>query len=470
MTNRKLTLAVLASAVSLAACGGGGGGRATPPNTNSITGTVATGAPLVAVDVNAYNASGTVCASAQTDASGNFTMDVSRCTQLPVLVAATYDGALLDSVLTGGPSHVNVTPLTTLVVNAVLAGNQATPATASQLAALVNTNTAADVERFAVQAEIQFETLFPNSVYGVDWTNYDLLGTPFTAGSGQGMDAVLDAAATQANAGSVDILNTTSSNGVELSLGSAGTATPITHLTQPYYVDFAAGSKSPHMVQAVDSGTGPVFNSWGGQTFTGSGGDNTALNYSWSVPYPMPNNLGTPQVPVNLPSAVQLGANPADPYMPAVLMVCQSVDNGQLPGGIPFTMISGSNQLTYYMKDTDVFVSATAQPITDASALAGLTFQTYEENCEPGDTYPPQPGNSTLSFDANGNATVDLPGGQVLTASASQITGALNGVGIGSGNLQFSAFSLPPVAAGASRRVVVIEHGGNTPHVGVWAP
>ncbi len=467
MMNRKLALALACSVLGLAACGGGGGGTA--PMSSQVTGTVATGAALASVDVNAYNASGSVCASAKTDASGNFTMDVSGCTQLPVLVAATYDGALLDSVLTGGPRHVDITPLTTLVVNATLAATQATPPTAVQLAALVNANTAAEVQRFAVQAELQFEKLFPNSVYGVDWNNYDLFGTPFTAGSGQGMDAVLDAAATQANSGSVDILNTSSGNGIEYALANSAT-TPITHLTKPYYVDFAAGSVQPHIMQAIDAGTGPVFSSWGGQTFTGSGGDNTALNYAWSVPYPMPSNLGTPQAPVNLPNAVQLGANVADPYMPAVLMVCQSVDNAQLPGGIPFTMVSGSSQLTYEMKDTDVFVTTTAQPITEAALLANQTFSLYEENCEAGDTYPPQPGNSTLSFDANGNATLDLPGGQILTASAAQMTAALNGTGLGTGDLQFSAFALPAVSAGASRRLVLIEHGGNTPHVGVWMP
>lgn len=435
----------------------------------SISGTAAVGSPLISATVTAYDNTGNSCATAQTDSAGNFTLDLSKCSALPLLFTATDNGALLASVDTAGLTNVNITPLTTALVSAILQNNQTSPQIQASISTQLTSNVASEIGALAQQVTNELGSLFPPSAYGVDWQNYSLIGTPFMAGSGQGFDGVLDKMGVQNNAGSIDLLNTASGSGVEIpvsSTGQVGASSSIVSLSNPSYIDFNWASQSPHLMTAQDPSSGPVFTSWGGSVFSASGGNNTSLNYTWTVPSAVPQSAATPGYPFS--DGVTYGLNPVNMNMPFLAMFCQNVDNTTSPGGIPFgTIIPPATTYPYYLKDTDVFVSASAKVLTSASDLAGDTFTNYVENCEPGGVYPPGPTASTLSFDASGNATETI-GTNVINFTASQVTAAMNGQqGLGAGNLKVAAFTFTPQGK-TTPHTYLIEYGGKTPHVGVW--
>jgi uncharacterized protein YidB (DUF937 family) len=436
----------------------------------SITGTAAVGSPLTSATVTAYDNSGNACATAQTDASGNFNINLGQCSALPLLFTATDNGALLASVDSAGLTNVNINPLTTALVAAVLENNETSPQIKASIATQLTSNVAAEIGALAQQVTNQLGSLFPPTAYGVDWQNYSLVSGLMQAGSSQGLDGVLDNLGVQNNAGSIDLVNSTTGSGIELPVspsGQVGTVTPIQSLSSPNYIDFNWASQYPHLLSTQDPATGPVFTSWGGSVFSASGGNNAALNYNWAVPSAVPQSLATPGIPFY--NGVTFGNNPVNPDMPVVAMFCQNVNNASTPGGIPFgTITPPATSYPDYLKDTDVFVSANAKVLTVASQLAGETFTSYTENCEAGGSYPPVTAGNTLSFDASGNGT-ETAGNQVLTFTAAQMTAALNGQGLGAGNLKLAAFEFTPQGS-TTPRTFLVEYGGITPHVGVWTP
>lgn len=121
--SRAIPLVIFAGAL-LSACGGGGSGGGTPPN---LTGTAATGAPVVGAMLSAKCQNGTF-ATATTSAAGTFGLNVPRADfpcalqvsggNLPAGIPALYSFA-------ASSGNTNVTPLTDLAlamkVNSLLA-------------------------------------------------------------------------------------------------------------------------------------------------------------------------------------------------------------------------------------------------------------------------------------------------------------------------------------------------------------
>jgi len=139
-----LAIAVLST---LAACGSG---DYTPPaaaaeKTVTISGTAATGAPVVsgAVSVTCKTGSGT----ATTGADGSYTVKTSNPSEGPCVVTVTAtNGVVLRSIAAGDGAKANVTPLTEMLVDYIvtqsgLAANAsaATIAASTGFASVVNT-------------------------------------------------------------------------------------------------------------------------------------------------------------------------------------------------------------------------------------------------------------------------------------------------------------------------------------------
>jgi hypothetical protein len=181
----KRILAVLASVfliMLLFSCGGGGGGTTTGGGTTSSTlsGTAATGKPLVYVPVHLKDSKGNT-RSTITDAKGKFSFDTTDLTPPFYLKIHVYDPFSyyydLFSYTDQKSGTANITPLSTAVVAVANNGN-----------ADIYTNPPSQLNLSNVK---DFKN-FLNPVlqkYGVQ--NADFITTPFDA-NGQGMDAVLD--------------------------------------------------------------------------------------------------------------------------------------------------------------------------------------------------------------------------------------------------------------------------------------
>ncbi|MBC7502615.1 MAG: DUF4214 domain-containing protein, partial [Herminiimonas sp.] len=130
----------------------------------------------------------------------------------------------------------------------------------------------------------------------------------------------------------------------------------------------------------------------------------------------MPRVSGNGAVDYDLPVIYSLNAGQlaSDRNMPVVAMQCMSI-NGQ--GGT-------------LGKSTDVLISTTATKLSNTAALANLSFPFYYEDCQrdgsQGGGSPP----GSLSFDAQGNATVIASAGSSLssrTIPAATVTTMLAG-------------------------------------------
>ncbi|PLP98257.1 hypothetical protein [Cupriavidus pauculus] len=122
------------AAVVLTACGGGGGDSAapsaTPQATSNISGTVAVGAALPAINVTAKCARGS--GTATTAADGTFKVSIADAVRPCVLSVAAPDGSTLHSVVPAGSASdivANITPLTELITAALAQGSTAQFAT-----------------------------------------------------------------------------------------------------------------------------------------------------------------------------------------------------------------------------------------------------------------------------------------------------------------------------------------------------
>lgn len=196
----RLTLCA-AAAAALAACGGGGSGPSVASNgtTNStiptLSGTVATGAPVGGADVTVVDSKGR-SATATADASGNYQLPLTGLTA-PLAVFATDPSGIapsLSSVVTGLPTNsstpviANVTTLTTAVAALVTQSGNPLDLTNSQ-------NLSALVTPAAVSAAVKTLNIATSNILSanqLDPNKFDPIGTPFTANQ-TGADAALDA-------------------------------------------------------------------------------------------------------------------------------------------------------------------------------------------------------------------------------------------------------------------------------------
>jgi len=461
--------------VLVTACGGGGGGAAatTPPATSAttLTGVVAVGSPIVGGTVTVKCASGSTL-TATTNYAGAYSITWSGQT-LPCV--AELSGGSINGVANTITYHsiatalgtMNVTPLTDLMV-ANLTGS-ATPSTwfasptglsaftSTQVnTALTNTVTALGIST-PLGANNPITTTFSPVNGGVMDDLLIALKTSLTSGGATNTYSALltDAAATGFTAPSFTTsmtvaYATTVSGGATAPVGTSGS--PITSS----YVDFnylqdVNGAASAVTSTINDDGTGILTNNMVfGPTPTTASFDFAGGGYTWP----------------GLSYGNGFNSNSIDANVPAAIMLCQS---GTYGGGASY----GRG------KSIDVLVTNTATPITNATLLAGLSFNTYYEDCGTSTTQNGQ----SASIDASGNATFHIFNGTTLNTlniPAPNFTPALNGYpytmsfgGGTTGYITYNAYSYT-TASGATKYVLV-EHGGNgtstglsVGYVGIW--
>ena len=185
---------VTTAVLTLCACGGGGEAAMSPV---LVTGTAATGLAISGGDVVLKCVTGTFKAMAPTAADGSFTVDVSTAT-LPCVARLIYteSGSVAPNQLhslVDAPGHVNITPITDLVVAKLNGTENAGDAYDKLDASTLRTHSA---DRQA-QAMAAVKTYL--EVQGVNTTGLqaDVLHDKFTpqtaAGAGDAADNVLDA-------------------------------------------------------------------------------------------------------------------------------------------------------------------------------------------------------------------------------------------------------------------------------------
>ncbi len=261
--NPKMAAAVLTT-LTLSACGGGGGGSGgggsamsvSTPSQTLLTGVAASGAPLANAPITVSMSSslgatpGAVvpCPSAGnpvTDAQGNFSVDISGCSNNGFIVLSATDGTGRLLMTTygqpmqtpgTGAAYVNLTPLTTLTLaaaggttvsqvlsalNAAVASNQATglPLSLAELA------TWARLVGLQTQPKLALAESAASVMVWNSWNNGDLFITPFTANH-TGEDAVLDSIALTGGTGGVPLAMTDLAGNVleQVAVGASLTA------------------------------------------------------------------------------------------------------------------------------------------------------------------------------------------------------------------------------------------------------
>jgi hypothetical protein len=244
---RILLLFALVATVTLAACGGGGGsggifgaggdagtggtggtdgtggtgGTGTPVATSIVTGTAATGAPIVNMPVTLKDSSNRAV-TATTSVSGAFTLDSSNLAPPFLLQVTLPSGTRLLSVSTDAnvTATINITPLTDLLVRSWygLQGQSADAAFANTVA--LPPPTPAQVRALA-QALLPNLQLAINANAAPIAAPADLIAKPFAA-DGTGIDKLLDNTRVTFRSGGADLV---------LTAGSATQATALAFAT-----------------------------------------------------------------------------------------------------------------------------------------------------------------------------------------------------------------------------------------------
>ena len=202
----------------------GGGGSSSPPPASSgpmITGTAATGAaqghrPIEIGDDNGNHGNG------ETDGKGNFSIPSTGLTPPYLLMVTTATGSKLYSVSAdlNATTTINITPLTDLIIRSWYSAQ--TPSVDIDYAFNnLPTHPAPKPESVSL-----IHNLIKNVVQlwlnnnGVTSTDFNLISTPFTAGSitvpGTGLDKVLDQAWVNAATGQIVISNGTTTQNTTL--------------------------------------------------------------------------------------------------------------------------------------------------------------------------------------------------------------------------------------------------------------
>ena len=259
---------VSAIALALSACGGGGGGSgngsgsagttSTTPSANMLAGVAASGAPLVNATVTAWNqvnANGgwVPCATATTNATGNFSINLNSCPSAgPGFIALSApDGhgntlmSVYATIMSAGASpYVNLTPLTTVEVSA-LGGTGAATTPQQVLFGLDSLyqyfigqgfapnaalgSTWAVLTGFEVTPKMALAQAATSVMSWSAWNGSDFFTTPLTANH-TGFDAVIDSISLSTNATSfVPQLNDLAGNTLALPVGYSPTSTPTTN-------------------------------------------------------------------------------------------------------------------------------------------------------------------------------------------------------------------------------------------------
>lgn len=194
-------------AVLVVACGGGGSGGGAgggaggtpPPASAALVGTAAIGAALANGLVEVIDRTGApACTNtpATTDASGRYRCVLGAGSQAPFVIVVTDPDGLVNpmiSVLASQPapgteSVANVTPVTTAIV-AQLDPNRDPFALVDDTAAIAALNPAT-LDALKDNVVAQLAAVLTDA--GVDPATFDPITSPFTGGSGTGVDRMLD--------------------------------------------------------------------------------------------------------------------------------------------------------------------------------------------------------------------------------------------------------------------------------------
>ena len=467
--NRIAAISGAIALASLAACGGGGSGGGSGntatgplnPAGTTVNGMVASGAALGGITVTAFESDGSTCGTATTKADGTYSMPMT-CKAPFVLEAQTAQGLLVAPWVnpTAAAQYMNITPLTT----SLFFGSIAQSGTQSALLQSLTALDQATLDNYGAAITVDLQALYPVSTYGVTWPTVNLITTPFEANH-QGIDLVLDhTAVTLPNSSNNAVTITNTDTNQQFSIKSPGASTPSLSSVQAptpnaasivdagttvQYADFnyqqALSSSAAASGSILDAGTGANGTvNFGGSSPASATFVTTDDGYSWGSPLVYGNGFDS---------------NAADLRLPAVAMLCRSV--------------AGDGTGPNSQKSTDVLIPSDAVQLTDASQLIGVSFNRYYEDCLQGGTDPATTTGNTLSFDGAGNASV-IVSGQTLSATASQVTGALSStplVSLGGqpGSTVFSAFKY--TTAYGLTRYVLVEHGSggsSSNYIGLW--
>ncbi|PUE34358.1 hypothetical protein B9Z52_05475 [Limnohabitans sp. Jir72] len=153
----------------------------------SLSGTVAIGAPATNADITVQDAKGNTI-TAKTDATGQFSIDLSKVTGPAVMSVLLSDGrkmySIWDGSKQGSSATTNITPLTDAVVSEYAKAQNLSPSDITPKSVSPDAlKKAKDTVKAWIAAAYQKT--------GGDASNLDIMNTPFQA-SGKGLDAVLD--------------------------------------------------------------------------------------------------------------------------------------------------------------------------------------------------------------------------------------------------------------------------------------
>jgi hypothetical protein len=172
----------------LSACGGGGGGASTSSTPSSLSGTVATGAPMGGATITVFDKTGATVGTTTVADDGTYSVSIASTAQPPfVLVATREDQVLYSSYADGQGSTLNITPLSSL-----LAARLSTSGDPSKLATEISTG-ASTVTLANIQAVVTELTTALGPVISAAGGN---TATSFLTGSfsadGTSLDRALD--------------------------------------------------------------------------------------------------------------------------------------------------------------------------------------------------------------------------------------------------------------------------------------
>jgi hypothetical protein len=195
MQNKKLILAGLAGMVAgaLVACGGGGGSSPSSGSGSAsgvtLSGTAASGLAIAGgtVSISCQGATG----SATTQTNGTYIVTVSGGS-LPCALSVTSGGQTYRSVVagTGSSATANITPLTEMLVGALLQQNPT--ALDGGAPSTTVTSSALQVAQTAVINYLQANDIDVSALSGTDFVSTPLVAATTTPGTGDAQDQVLD--------------------------------------------------------------------------------------------------------------------------------------------------------------------------------------------------------------------------------------------------------------------------------------
>lgn len=242
----KMKSLTVACGVAWACSLGGCFDSSTSPSTTSFSGVVAAGVPVVGVTVTVTDANGKTASSAPTDANGNYAISAQGL-QAPFVLTAAFteiDGTpgTLSSVSSSGSTvHANLTPITSLITQRVLATTLNGAPSGAQISGKV---TSAGIQQATRDVTGTLGPLFSQLGVPASSSN-DPIGSNYTADpSVDKMDALLEVSRINVHNGTVSV--------------GYGTGNALVHVPPNGTVD-AASTLTPGALTSVSNlETGPT--------------------------------------------------------------------------------------------------------------------------------------------------------------------------------------------------------------------